>query len=743
MNFDISSLNDEQKKALFALEGAVLVTAGAGSGKTRLLTHRIAYLICEKGVEPESIIAITFTNKAANEMKERVSKMVDGGNRVWISTFHSMCVRILRSYIGCIDGYSSDFSIYSDQDTEKVLKKILDEKGINDKEFIKKIQFHIGNIKTNNRDISEYLIQFSYEQNISEIIRIFSMYEAELKRNNALDFDDLLIKTKELFVKNPEVLKRYQQRFKYVLVDEFQDTNKIQYDLVRLLSGGSKNVFVVGDEDQSIYSWRGAEFENIFRFTKDFPGCQTFKLERNYRSTKSILNYANKIIVNNKQRFDKKLFTENEQGENVVFKKCYDEQEEASYVAQSILKLVDSGEKFSDIVVLCRLNALTLPFEQAFMSYNIPHRLFGGMKFFERAEIKNIVAFLRLFVNKRDENSLLRIINFPKRGLGDAAIEKIRQEGMAKGFSLLETIKKIQTLNLPKTLIEKIANFSTALIELEELLPKLKLEDFVIEVVKKFGIKSAYPTKSEEDQNKIMNIDSFIVATSEFQEKNSEATLQDYLESISLISDIDSMDQENNNVTIATVHSVKGLEFKNVFVVGLEEKCFPISRAMNSPFDLEEERRLMYVAITRAEQRLFLTCCKTRFMYGKRDFTLQSRFLSEMGLGDTSAKWENEQRKQFEEATKYSDYSQQNFSGKENTQVKFVKPVFKEVQKVVNKNNLTLISGMVVEHPRFGQGVVEKLDGDVVDIIFDGFGKKSLMKDLAPLTIVNKEQDNE
>lgn len=735
MKYDINSLNEEQKKALFALEGAVLVTAGAGSGKTRLLTHRIAYLLQEKRVYPERILAITFTNKAANEMKERVTQMIPEGGRVWISTFHSMCVRILRRHISYLEGYDESFSIYSGSDTDKVIKKLFDERGIDDKDFKRKVEFHISNIKNSGKDINLYLQEFAYERNINLIVNLFLAYQAELKRNNALDFDDLLLKTHELFEKNPDVLNVYQNRFEYILVDEFQDTNQVQYQLVKMLSGVHQNVFVVGDEDQSIYSWRGAEFENIFRFTKDFPSCRTFKLERNYRSTKTIIEHANKVIQKNKQRFSKTLFTENEEGEKIVFKKCYDEQEEASFVSQNILSLVSNGAKFSDIVVLCRLNALTLPFEQAFMSYNIPHRIFGGFKFFERVEIKNLVSFLRIFVNSKDENSLLRIINFPKRGIGDAAIAKVKEAGAIFQYTLYESIKNIENLGLTAAVLSKFIGFSRAIKAVEPCLGTMGIQDFVVEVVKQFGIKQAYASKSEEDQNRIMNIDNFIMLTEEFEKSNPEATMMDYLENISLISDIDSMDESNSAVTIATVHAVKGLEFKHVFVVGLEEKCFPLSRAMENDFDLEEERRLMYVAVTRAEQRLFLTSCRTRFLYGKRENMLQSRFVAEMGLGDTLSRWENEVRKS-EYSYKNADNGENHFAPKP-IPTTIYKPSFEPQKAIVG--SLDLQPNMKVEHPRFGIGVVESIEGDVADIVFEGFGKKSLMKHLAPLTVVEEE----
>lgn len=737
MNYDINSLNTEQKNALFALEGAVLVTAGAGSGKTRLLTHRIAYLLSEKHISPESILAITFTNKAANEMKERVSGMVDGGSKVWISTFHSMCVRILRRHISLLPGYTEAFSIYSGNDTDRVIKKVIAEMGMDEKDLKKKVDFHISNIKNSGKNPNEYAQQHAYDLSIGDIIKVFYAYERELKNSNALDFDDLLIKTHELFVAHPSVLQLYQHRFKYILVDEFQDTNHIQYKLVKMLSGFHKNVFVVGDEDQSIYSWRGAEFENIFRFTKDFEGCQTFKLQQNYRSTKTIIDHANQVIKNNKQRFAKTLYTNNNQGEKVVFKSCYDEQEEAAFVAQTIIKLIEQGARYSDFAVLCRLNALTVPFEQIFLSYNIPHRLVGGFKFFERLEIKNIVSFLRIMVNPKDENSLLRILNFPKRGIGDAAIGKVREAGKIHGFDLLTSVLNIASLGLSGSYVAKFEPFANAMRSCLQELPNLGIEDFIVHVVKRFAIKQAYATNSEEDQNRIMNIDAFIVAAADFERDNTGLALLDFLESISLISDIDSMTDENNAVTIATVHAMKGLEFKHVFIVALEEKCFPITRTINSNLELEEERRLMYVAVTRAEERLFLSACRSRFMYGKRESMVQSRFVGELGLGDTVSRWQTENRKYESIKPSYGN-QENNYAAKPIDSNVFAKPVFSS-NSGANVGTLSLNIGMMVEHPRFGIGQVEQISGDNVEIAFEGFGRKTLIKHLAPLSAVKED----
>jgi DNA helicase-2/ATP-dependent DNA helicase PcrA len=627
----LSGLNEEQKRALLETEGAILVTAGAGSGKTRLLTHRISYLIKEKDVDPYNILAITFTNKAAKEMKERCEKLVEGGDRIWISTFHSMCARILRYDIENLPEYTKNFTIYSDQDSDKIYKKIFEEYKIEKDDLKKNIIFNISNLKNNNMTIGEYEKIYSYLPNFDLMKKVYLNYEKELKKANALDFNDLLNKTYELLTTCPTILEKYAQRFKYILVDEFQDTNKIQYDLVKLLAGKHKNLFVVGDEDQCIYTWRGANFGNIFDFQKEFPNVKVFKLERNYRSTSEILNLANKLIKNNKSRLEKKLWTENGSGVKPEARLVYDEREEAEIVSREIYDLVKNGGfKYSDFAVLVRLNALTFPFEEKFLSYNIPHKIYGGFKFYERVEIKNIISYLRIFINPRDEASLLRIINFPRRGIGDSALNTIREIADLNNISMLDVVLKAEELGLTGSLANKLIDFKRKYIKLMSEFELESLYDFVNSVIKTFDIKSAYSSKSEEDLDKNLNIDTFISSVRDFSEKNPTGVLADFLESVTLVSDIDTMDNSDNFVSVATIHAVKGLEFRYVFVVGLEEGIFPISRARDKEDDMEEERRLMYVAITRAKERLMLSRCKTRYLYNRKEYQVDSRFLKEL-----------------------------------------------------------------------------------------------------------------
>ncbi len=710
--YNLQSLNEEQIKPLLQTKGAVLVTAGAGSGKTRLLTHRIAYII-ENGVNPYNILAITFTNKATNEMKERISSMCEGSNQIWISTFHSMCAKILRKEIYNI-GYTNDFTIYSESDSEKVKKDILTELDEDDDKMKKLFSFHLSNWKNGVLSLEEYA-KNEEDEDFEVIIKAIKRYEEILKENNALDFDDLLIKTYQLFKQCPQVLFYYANRFEYILVDEFQDTNVVQYELLKQLSSVHKNIFAVGDEDQCIYSWRGANFKNIFNFKKDFNDVKIFKLERNYRSTPNILNLANNLIKNNKERLEKKLWTLKSEGEKPVIYPAYDERDEAEFVAKTISNLLSQGYKLNDFAVLMRVNALSRSFEEAFLSYNIAHRIYGGFKFFERVEIKNIIAYLRLFVNPKDDVSFERIINFPRRGIGESGVGKIKQ--IAGNGKMLEIVLG-EEIKSESAVYKKLQLFVDTFKNLEKLKKSLGLTEFVKNVITLFDIRSAFNPKIDEDFNKLMNIDSFIASVEEFEKQNEGATLSDYLESVTLISDVDSVGQEGS-VTISTVHAVKGLEFKVVFVVGCEEGIFPGARSLGSNAGLEEERRLMYVAVTRAEERLFVTYCGKRYIYGQTRFEIPSRFCKELGLV---------KKEKIEEK-------------KSNMQGFSVLNLFKkreEEEEKPKKDTSIYFVGQKVSHPRFGDGVIKSITDDrlVADIEFEGFGVKSLMLEIAPLEIL-------
>lgn len=767
MNYDLNTLNEEQLKPLKQTEGAILVTAGAGSGKTRLLTYRVAYLIEEKGVSPYNILAITFTNKAAGEMRDRISQMVYGADRVWISTFHSMCAKLLRMEIDVLYPFTKEFSIYSESDSDKVIKEVLSEQGISDDKFKKAVVHHLSDWKNGNQSLSDYLQTHSSEFDMNKIGHSIMAYQRRLQKNNALDFDDLLLKTLELFDKFTEIQEKYANRFEYILVDEFQDTNTVQYELVKRLASVHGNIFVVGDEDQCIYSWRGANFQNIFNFKKDFPNVQVYKLERNYRSTKEIIQIANNVIKNNSTRLNKNMWTDKMGGDKPSLYNAYDEREEALYVAKTIYKLEKEGYEYKDFAVLMRMNALSRSFEEAFLSYDIPHRIFGGFKFYERQEIKNILSYLRLFTNPKDDISFLRIINFPRRGIGDGTIAKLNDINPQN--SLLENCLS-ENLKENAVLFKKFQSFIEIFNQLS-IFSQKPLSNFVEKVISSFKIREAYNPNEEEDLDRLMNIEQLVSSVKEFEALNEDATLNDFLESVTLKSDNDEIGQ-GGAVTIATVHAVKGLEFKVVFIIGLEEGIFPISRSMNNSYELEEERRLMYVALTRAEEKLFLSYASKRYLYRESQYQTPSRFCREIGLlsldrnenksymSDRSYEGNNYSRNydnknydksyltSYGQKNKYTfnnDLSYNNFEHSDVDINKNLQPLFnksnffKQKEEPKEKKDVSVYKvGQRVFYKRFGEGQIINIssDGLVADIMFDDYGKKSLMLETAQIDIL-------
>ncbi len=771
MNYDINLLNEEQLAPLKVTDGAVLVTAGAGSGKTRLLTHRVAYLIDELGVNPFNILAITFTNKASGEMASRISQMVEGADKVWISTFHSMCAKLLRMEISHLPPFTRDFSIYSESDSDKALKDVLAQVGVSDDKIKKSVSFHLSNWKNGGQSLNEYLLTHKDEFDMQKIGACMKAYQDKLKKNNALDFDDLIAKTVELFKTCPEVLAYYANRFQYIHVDEFQDTNTIQYILIKLLASVHGNVFVVGDEDQCIYSWRGANFQNIFNFKRDFEGAKVFKLEHNYRSSPEIITIANNVIKNNSSRLNKNMYTTKPANQKPILFNAYDERDEALFVAKNVQKLVAEGFQYDDIAVLMRINALSRSFEEAFLSYNIPHRIYGGFKFYERAEIKNVIGYLRLFVNPKDDISFARVINFPKRGIGDGTIAKLAEVDFDK--SLLENCLSEELASFG-AIAKKFTPFKEGYLRAEKSLNG-KMSDFVEEVIKSFGIREAYNPKDEDDMTRLLNIEQFILSVKEYEALNPEAGLNEFLENITLSSENDEIGQ-GGAVTIATVHAVKGLEFKVVFVVGIEEGIFPISRAFNSNNELEEERRLMYVALTRAEERLILSHASKRYLYHGSEYQTPSRFCREFGLlgfeevkrAQTSFGGRDDYDRGYSRGNSYgsssgygggynksygnsySDRFDKNNDGYNNvdrfskmhtseTEVKFFNhsDFMKKEKKEEQVKDVSVFKvGQTVSHPRYGEGKIVEIssDGLVGDIVFS-VGKKSLMLELAPLEI--------
>lgn len=623
----LEKLNPEQLKPVLQTEGAVLVLAGAGSGKTRVLTSRIAYLVEEKGVPAEAILAITFTNKAANEMKERLASIVDV-NRSWVCTIHSMCVRILRMYAEEAE-LKTNFSIYSETERNNVVKKSFQECDYDDDKLLKSVKYHIGNAKMLGLEPDEYAEEYAGDPDIEDVTKVYRRYQKHLRENNALDFDDLLNETRKLLKKNADAREYLGGRFRYILVDEFQDTNAVQYEIIRLLASVHKNLFVVGDDDQSIYGWRGAKLENILHFEKDFKNAHVFKLERNYRSTKTILNLANTVIHNNGRRKDKTLWTENDEGAPAKVFEAEQEDGEARYIAHTIAGLMKQGYKYSDFAILMRINALTRSFEQEFTGDGIPYKVFGGFKFFERKEVKDLLAYLRLINNPYDSEALLRIINFPKRGIGAKTVEALQNYAYENEYSVYDSLIDLDIIGFSGATKEKLLAFRTLIKDLVVDSQEMPVNELVKRLVENTRMREAYADDSDDSLNKRANIEEFVNSVEEYCKLNPESTLTDYLNQVTLSSDSDEMD-DSDYVTLATVHSVKGLEFRCVFICGLEENILPTSRAVNNEDDMEEERRLMYVAITRARERLYMTRSKSRYLYGKREPTMRSRFLKEL-----------------------------------------------------------------------------------------------------------------
>lgn len=790
----LEQLNEEQIKPVLETEGAVLVLAGAGSGKTRVLTSRIAYLVEEKGVSPRAILAITFTNKAANEMKERLSRILDTSG-MWVCTIHSMCVRILRDF-AAEAGITSNFSIYSETERNNIIKKSFQECTFEDEKLLKSVKFHIANAKMLGYSPERYAEEYAGERDIEKIVTVYKRYQTHLRENNSLDFDDLLNETRKLLLTSEEAREYLSGKFRYILVDEFQDTNAVQYEIVKLLSSSHGNLFAVGDDDQSIYGWRGAKIENILHFEKDFKGAKVFKLERNYRSTKRILELANAVIKNNGRRKKKTLWTENDEGDKVQVFEAEEESGEARFVAQCISRLLRQGYRYSDFAVLMRLNALTRSFEQEFTSDGIPYKVFGGFKFFERKEIKDLLAYLRVINNPLDSEAMVRIINFPKRGIGAKTVDTLQEYAFREGLSVYDALFDLDELGFNSGTRQKLEDFfklvKNWILESQE----LSVKDLVRNIVADTGMRSAYSDDSDDSINKLANIEEFINSVDEYCRLNPEASLTDYLNQVTLSSDTDEMD-DSDYVTLATVHSVKGLEFKCVFVIGLEENIMPVSRANSGEGDMEEERRLMYVAITRAKKKLYFTRSKSRYMYGKREPAMRSRFLKELaeelelsperarspygygadGYGDGdpeaygnsaygAARYQGRGYGSSYGGRGYGGYGVSPSADRQNSAVKrtsysgssygrassgsglnaytgggngqrtaYTKPPVKPAPPM-QKDISAFKAGVKVSHPKFGTGTIVNLRGAIVEIDFENLGVKALSAALAPLTII-------
>lgn len=727
MNLD--GLNDMQKKAVLHNEGPLLVLAGAGSGKTRVLTTSIAYLIEEKNVYPRDILAITFTNKAANEMKERVANLLgmDVSN-LWIGTFHSICARILRMNIDKI-GYDRNFTIYDASDQKSLIKEVIEELNLKDEISPKEALNVISKAKNKSLDPEEFLSLNTYYTKGDLYYEIYKKYEQKKFYYNALDFDDLIGKVLYLFEVDKDTLEYYQNKFHYVFVDEYQDTNNSQYELIKYFAKGYNNVTVVGDGDQSIYSFRGADISNILNFEKDFEDAEVIKLEQNYRSTSKILDTANLLIKNNEQRKDKLLWTANGDGEDVIYKPTNVESEESKFVVDKVNDLLNEGYSYKDFAILYRTNAQSRPFEEAFMKNLIPYKVIGGLKFYDRKEIKDVISYLKVLVNPKDDLALKRIINVPKRGIGNKSIDNLEEIANKNSISIFELISAPEYKDLiPPRLRKLTGKFYEPLREIYVNLLNYKIVDLINEVLDKSGyLKMLESSYSVEDRARIDNINEFISAASEYQEDNEDASIYDYLENLSLLSEIDKTDESKESISLMTMHSAKGLEFPVVFVVGLDEGLFPSKRSMDEG-NIEEERRLFYVAITRAQERLFLTSSTARRSYGKVVYYKPSRFVDEIRPNLTIG---NKTYNSFV-SREYEKQMTEDFMRE-----KIREGVLNKKLEKRDTGGESFRVGDKLEHNKWGRGTVvqvkESDEGNELVVAFDKKGLKKLNQNYAPI----------
>jgi len=749
--YRLTDLNPMQREAVEHREGPLLILAGAGSGKTRVLTYRIAHLIAQ-GVEPSEILAITFTNKAAKEMRERVTTLLGSeGNGLWVTTFHSACVRILRREIDRLPGYTKNFVIYDTGDQQSLLKACLKELDYDDKKFpVRGVAAVISDAKNKLLDPEEFSYKAAsyFEQ---KVVDIYRAYQKRLKSNNALDFDDIIMLTVQLFQQNEPVYRYYQDKFRYIMVDEYQDTNHAQYMLVKLLASQYRNLCVVGDDDQSVYGWRGADIQNILDFERDYPEAKVIKLEQNYRSTQKILNAANAVVSNNESRKEKSLWTENSEGQSVV---CYvgsDERDEASYVVNRIQRLHElEGRPYNDFAILYRTNAQSRALEERLMKASTPYRVFSGLKFYQRMEIKDILAYLQVLYNPADQVSFARVLNVPKRGLGDSTLQKILEYADEQGMPVLDAILEAEYIPDLSTRAKKpLIAFAHTMQGLVDFARESSVTDLVERILDKTGYKAILEADdTPEAETRLENLLEFLSVTAEYDAKAAQNELNDgveetetvaglsgFLEQVSLVADIDDLDQAEQAVALMTMHSAKGLEFPVVFVVGMEDGIFPSSRSLIEPIVLEEERRLCYVAITRAREKLYLCNTEMRMLYGKTQYNQPSRFLMEIPSDLLTEidpldppKRGPAQSKSTRRRDTMSDRTIPLGSG--SWEKDFGSPL-------IIKGGEAHQVGEKVEHATFGRGIIVSIKGEgnqaELTIVFDG-GIKKLIAEYAKLT---------
>ena len=773
---DLSRLNKEQQEAVKHMEGPLLILAGAGSGKTTMMTHRIAYML-EKGVSPYNILAVTFTNKAAGEMKDRIESLTGGTRGMWVMTFHAMCVRILRNH-GEVLGFKNGFSIYDESDKKALLKRIVKDLKIDEKIYpISYLGSVISSCKEAEEDPDDYIENNSMNFKAETVAKVYARYMEDLQQNNAMDFDDLLWNVVKLFEASSEVLSYYQERFKYIMVDEYQDTNYLQYKLIHALAEKSHNLCVVGDDDQCIYQWRGADIRNILDFEKDFPETKVVKLEQNYRSDANILDLANSVIANNRNRKAKELWTDRNEGSKITYRRLEDEQREAWYVGGEIQRLHDEeGIPFNDMAILYRKNAQSRPFEEKFSFRGIPYRVLGGTRFYDRKEIKDVMSYMHLVENPSDDVAMARIINEPKRGLGPKSLGGIVSYAKAYKLSIFEALNEQEVLgSLSRKSRAAVEDLVTMLDELGAEQDNMELSDIYDNLIRRTGYLTALEAENTvEADARIENILELRSVIAEFEEKAAGSVLTDeedefreerdrlredgfdvkeptllqsFLERIALLSDIDNRDESEDAVVMMTLHSSKGLEFPVVFMPGMENGLFPGSTSMDDPSKMEEERRLCYVGITRAMRKLYLTGAQTRMLYGRTDFTIESEFMREMDTnllegdptvaertasaggirGDGGILGMREFKGRYEGSADGYDAS---FS-KPFDALKFAK---KQASKGISNEGFE--AGDRIRHPKFGEGLLIDQDAKTLTIAFDSVGIKKLGKGFVKLTKV-------
>lgn len=774
MNDIYNTLNDMQQLAVYYTEGPLLILAGAGSGKTRVLTHRIAYLIEEKNVKPYNIMAITFTNKAAGEMRERVNKIVGfGAEQVWVSTFHSACVRILRRYIDRI-GYNNDFTIYDTEDQKKLLKDVIKNLNLDPKMYKENaILGKISDFKNKLITTGQVAQMAQSDYKLMNLSKIYNNYQEALSKNNALDFDDLIMKTVTLFTRCPDVLESYQERFRYIMVDEYQDTNAAQFAFIKLLASKYKNLCVVGDDDQSIYKFRGADISNILQFEKNFNNARVVKLEQNYRSTKTILEAANEVIHNNKGRKDKTIWSDNEQGEKIDLYQADDGYAEADMVASTIKEQVDYGKAdYSDYAILYRTNAQSRALEEKLLLRNIPYKIIGGQNFYQRKEIKDILAYLKIVCNATDDIAVERIINVPKRGIGATSIAKAKDFARAYGMNLYESLLDVKNIPGLERAATKIGKFTDLIEKFRELQNHVSLKELVDEVLSETGYVAELAAENTDEANgRIENISELITKVTEYEQNTDNPNLAEFLEEVALVSEIDNLSDDSSYVVLMTVHSAKGLEFPNVFLCGMEDGLFPgyMSIMADDKDELEEERRLCYVAITRAMNHLTISYAKRRMIRGENQYNVISRFIKEIPMKLVNSKNVTDRvAAGYEKKPSFSSFGgyegSLNYSGgsgymgasygnnrtfaanehKSAYRTMSKKPAYNTggnsgfgKQFVVTKSDIDYVVGDRVQHLKFGDGTVLGIEDGPRDyqvtVEFDTAGQKMMMASFAKL----------